>query len=125
MDGNIRVAPYRGRSPSRAFDLERNLVEVFEEFQNYQFVVKLQAAPRYPCSPIVQLIKDRQIPNCIVSTQPLTSLLSVADMFVTDYPSTTFLEMLTTDRPILFCGYQLPWPWAPNKWHPSLLEQIT
>ena len=43
-------------------------------------------------------------------------------MFITDYPSTSFLEMLTTDRPILFCGHELPKKFDPDKWHPSFLD---
>ena len=85
-------------------------------------MVKLHAVPLCPRSPIAQLIKDGRIRNCTVSTAPFTSLIPIADLFVTDYPSTSFLEMLTTDHPILVCGYQLPWPWAPGRWHPSVLE---
>jgi hypothetical protein len=68
------------------------------------------------------VVKDWRLKNCMVVDEPFTSLLPLADMFVTDYPATSFLEMLTTDRPILCCGYQLPWPWTPGKWHPSVLE---
>ena len=64
---------------------------------------------------------DSKPKNCIAISESFQSVLPMADMFMTDYPSTTFLEMLTTDRPILFCGYELTWPWA-DDWHPSNQE---
>jgi hypothetical protein len=121
MDGNIRITPYRSHSPSRRFALEQRFVETFSEFPDIQFILKLPLHINYPCSPIAQLVQDRQISNCIVITEPFTSLISIADLFITDYASTNFLEMLTTDRPVLLCGYQFPLPWAPGKWHPSVL----
>ena len=121
MEGNIRIAPYRGRSPSLTYQIQRKLLEVFSEFPHIQFVLKLHVPPGHPCSPIAQEVKDRRLVNCVTMTEPLTSLLPMADMFITDYPTTSFLEMLTTDRPILVCGYQLPRRWAAD-WHPSVLE---
>ena len=43
-------------------------------------------------------------------------------MFILDVPSTSLLEALTTDRPIILCGYRFPWAWSPNDWHPSILD---
>ena len=54
-------------------------------------------------------------------TEPFTNVIPMADMFISDYPSTSFLEMLTTDRPIIVCGHELPLRWSQN-WHPSILE---
>jgi hypothetical protein len=122
MDGSIRAAPYRSRSPSRMFRMEQRIAEVFSEFPETQFVLKLPASPYYPCSPIAQLVRDRRLENCVVITAPFTSVIPAADLFVSDYSSTSFLEMLTTDRPILFCGYGLPWPRNPANWPPSVLE---
>ncbi len=122
MDGNLRMAPYRGRSPSRMFRLEQSILNVFSEFPDIQFVVKLLYAPFSPTSPTAQLVRDNQLKNVAVITEPFLSLLPMGDMFITDYPALPLLEMLTTDRPILLCGYLQPWPWAPGKWHPSVLD---
>ena len=122
MDGNIRPAPYRGRSPSRMFRLEQSILEVFNEFPDTQFVVKLPHTPFTPTSPTAQLVRDQQLKNVSVMTEPFLSLLPMGDMFITDYPALPLMEMLTTDRPILMCGYLQPWPWAPGKWHPSVLD---
>ena len=122
MDGNIRLAPYRSRSPSRMFRLERSIIEVFAEFPHIQFVVKTKRSTFTPYSPTVQFVRDRQFRNIEVVTGPFLSYIPMADMFITDYPSTAFLEMLTTDRPILVCGHELPRKFNREKWHPSLLD---
>jgi len=122
MDGSIRVAPYRLPSPSRSFQVQRRFLEVFTEFPGVQFVIKLPAVEINPCSPIAQLALDLRPGNCTVTTEPFTTLIPMADMFISDYPSTAFLEMLTTDRPILFCGNLLTQRWAPGKWHPFVLD---
>jgi len=123
IDGNVRAIPFRSRSPARAFDLERKIVKVFREFPEIQCVVKLPApSPFWPMSPIVEVIRDEKVTNCVVLTGSFQALMPLADLFVTDYPSTTFLEMLTTDRPILVCGYLFPVPFERSRWHPSLLD---
>ena len=122
MDGNIRTAPFRSRTPSHQFRLEESIVDVFQEFPDFQFVVKLPFSRFYPTSPVVQVVKQMDRKNVIVSIEPFSSVMGAADLFVTDYPSTTFLEMLTTDRAILVCGHELSWPWAPGVWHPSVLD---
>lgn len=122
MCGNIRVAPYHSPSASRSYRLQKEFLKVFSEFPQIQFVLKLQDERLNPCSPIAQLTLEQHLENCTVITEPFVSLLHMADMFISDYPSTSFLEMLTTDRPILFCGEFLTQRWAPGKWHPSVLE---
>lgn len=102
--------------------MQRRLVGAFNEFPEIQFVLKLPDGPLYPFSPIADLVRDRQLKNCVVITDPLTSVLPMADLFVTDTPTTAFLEILATQRPVLFCGYQMAKPWAPDRWDPSRLE---
>ena len=122
MDGTIRAAPYRARSPGRMFDLERRIVETLAEFQSINSVVKLPRPVREPCSPIAEFIRDRQWKHINVVTDPFQTVLPAADLFVTDYPSTSFLEMLTTDRPILVCGAELPQKFNRETWHPAVLD---
>ena len=121
MDGNIRSAPYRARSPATMFEMERRIVEAFGEFPNIQFVVKLPSSAFNPTSPIAQWIKDQNLRNCVVITDPFSHLLAMADMFVLDLPSTAFLEALTTDKPILYTGHESPLPWEPLEQHPNIL----
>lgn len=121
MEGNMRISPHRSRSPSRSYELERALLRTFSEFPDVQFVLKLHITHGHPCSPIVQEIRDLGVKNCVTITDPFSLLIPMADMFITDYPSTSFLEMQTTDKPILVCGHQLPIPMSAN-WDPSLLD---
>jgi hypothetical protein len=122
MDGNMRVVPYRTRSPGWAFQIEMAIADVFRDFPDIQCVFKLHTSSIYcPVSPIVSYLHDEQIANCIVLNASFTSVMSMADMFITDYPSTSFLEMLVTNQPILVCGHLLPFPFG-GKWHPSRLE---
>jgi len=123
MDGSVRVAPYRLPSPSSNFQVQQRFLDAFAEFPNVQFILKLHETETNPCSPIAQVVLDRRLDNCRVITEPFTSVMSMADMFITDSPpSTAFLEMLTTDRPVLVCGSLLTQRWVPGKWHPSVLD---
>ena len=122
MDGNIRAAPFRGRSPSRMFHLERSIVEALSEYPQNNLVVKLQYSSHHPTSPIASWVRDKKLDNVRILDEPFQSLIGMADLFITDYPSTSFLEMLTTDKPILVCGHDLPKKFDPDRWHPSMLE---
>jgi hypothetical protein len=119
MDGYLRPIPARNRSPSLMFEIERAIADFFSQFPDFQFVFKMHAV--HVESPISRYIEDRGYSNCKVIRQPFRKLLHLADAFVADFPSTSFLEMLTTDRPILFCGHELPQKFNPEKWHPSIL----
>lgn len=120
MDGYLRPIPARGRSPSLMFEIERAIADVCGRFPQFQFVFKLHSV--HVESPIRQYIEDKRYSNCKVTRRPLRELLRLADAFVTDFPSTSLLEMLTTDRPILFCGHELPQKFNAQKWHPSILS---
>jgi hypothetical protein len=123
MDGNMRAAPNRSRSPERSFRIEQEIAHIAGEIPHVQCIFKLHvASPYWPVSPIGDYIRDKQLENCIVITADLKVLLPVADFFITDYPSTTFLEMLVTEKPILVCGHLLPFPFNRETWHPSRLE---
>ena len=52
----------------------------------------------------------------MIITAPFTTVLGMADTFVIDVASTIFLEMLTTDRPILLCAHQLSKKLDPSRW---------
>ncbi len=122
MDGTVRVIPYNNRSPGWMFEMERAFVNVFREFPEIQFVIKLLRSPVRPLSPIAELIRREKIANCRVITEPFGDILPLGDLFVLDFPSTIFLEALTTDRPVLLCGHRLPWKWMPGVWEPAVLE---
>ena len=121
MDGNIRIVPYRSQSPSRRFFIEREIISTFSKHPHIQFIIKLPVIPNYPFSPSAGWLEDLQLENCFIVTEPFMNIIPIADMFITDYTSTNFLEMLTTTAPILVCGHEFPLPWNSDTWHPSIL----
>lgn len=124
LDGAGRYAPYRSLSPGRVFAFQRRLLEVFGAVPEIQFVLKLPEGtwPQNDISPLRELIQDRGYTNCTVETRPFRDVLAAADAFVTDYLSTGFLEMLTTDRPIFVCGVALPRGATQGEWYSNLLS---
>ena len=116
---NTWVVPSRHRLPSSDFQVGRAIADVFAEFPDIECGFKLHPADLD--SPIIKYIEDRGYSNCKVLKGPFRDMVHLADAFVVDYQSTVLLEMLTTDRPILFCGHELPVKFNPDKWHPSIL----
>lgn len=119
MDGNTRPIPTRNRSPARMFQIERAIADVASEHPGIQFVVKLHSVGA--TSPIERYIEDRHYTNCKVVRGKFQGMVHLADALIVDMPGLVFLEMLTTDRPILFCGHELPQKFNSEKWHPSIL----
>ena len=111
--------PSRSRLPSVDFQIGRAITDLFREFPDIDFIFKPH--PGDLDSLFVKYIEGAGQNNSKVLTGSFRELLHLADAFVVDYPSTTFLEMLTTDRPILFCGHKLPVRFNSEKWHPSIL----
>jgi hypothetical protein len=122
MDGNLRIIPYRSQSPSRRFSIEREIIDIFSKHPQIQFILKFPLLSEYPFSATARLVRDLNITNCFIITDAFMDLIPIADMFVTDYTSTNFIEMLTTNIPILVCGHEFPLPWNPEKWHPDILD---
>lgn len=116
MEGGVRSAPYQLRSPGLMFDIQKRLLDTFKQYPDIQFVIKAREAMFHPCPPIVHQIHEKGPPNCVVITAPFPSVLGLADIFIVDVASTVFLEMLTTDRPILLCAHQLSKKFDPSEW---------
>jgi len=116
MEGGVRSAPYQLRSPGLMHDIQKRLVETFEDYPDIQFVVKARESDGHTCPPMVHQLREHGPANCVVITAPFPTVLGMADMFVIDVASTIFLEMLTTDRPILLCAHQLSKKLEPAGW---------
>jgi hypothetical protein len=62
----------------------------------------MHAVAHQPQSPLAAWAEEQRITNAqFITEPPLEDLLDAADLFVNDSPTTTLLQMLTTDRPIL------------------------
>jgi hypothetical protein len=116
MEGGVRSAPYQLRSPGLMHDIQKRLVETFGDYPDIQFVVKARESDGHTCPPIIHQLREHGTANCVVITAPFPTVLGMADMFVIDVASTIFLEILTTDRPILLCAHQLSKKLDPAGW---------
>ena len=122
MEGGVRSAPYQLRSPGLMKDIQERLVETFSDYPDIQFVIKTRESDGHTCPPIVHQVRENGPANCLVITAPFPSVIGMADMFVIDVASTMFLEMLTTNRPILLCAHQLSKKLDPASWSAEVRE---
>jgi hypothetical protein len=78
------------------------IVRFLGRFTDTQVIVKLHPSPYYPQPPLADLIRDEGLTNCrIISSIPFPEILDIADLFITDSPTTTLLQMLTTPTPVI------------------------
>ena len=98
------------KSDSRYFHIQRRIVECFKAYPALQFVVK-QHVGTPSGFPLRDLIRDRRIENCrvVVEEPSFVELFPVADLFVLDSPTMTFLEVLTTRKPVLVFNNWYRW----------------
>ena len=116
-DGNVTPGPFRNRSPELMFQVERSIVDIFIRHPEHYLIFKLYPPHLFsPISPIVEYVKDKNPMNIKFSLEAFANVMAGADVFIADYPATTLFEMLLTKKPILFCGYELPWQFTKGKW---------
>lgn len=97
------------RSDSCYFQVQRRIVEVFREFPSIQLVVK-EHSETSESFPLQQFVHEQGMTNCLFKKEaPFDELLSLADSFILDSPTTTFLEILTTDKPVLVFNNWFHW----------------
>jgi len=86
----------------RHFRRQCQIVSVFRDQPHARLVVKLHPTPLQPQSPVAAWAKEKGIANAqFITEPPLDELLDAADLLVNDSPTTTLLQMLTSDCPIL------------------------
>lgn len=92
--------PYQGGGggiPLADFKRQIDIIEMMAAIKGVRWVVKTVPALRYKYE---TFIAERGITGIQVEDKKLTDVLWEADGFVCDYPSTTLMECLLTDRPI-------------------------
>ena len=123
MAGNIFSNPYRYRLPDVEWELERAIIQVFHDFPEITLIIKINPSRQYPVPPVKKLIEDLRMNNVkLIRDGSTADWLAAGDLFITDYPTTSFLEMLTTDKPILVCGHEIPLRFSPGQWQPTLAK---
>jgi hypothetical protein len=121
-EGVVRFPPHRARPSGRQWLLDERILAAAASCPGVQFVVKAYPHDDFPIelSPLAETIRDRGYRNCrIVRQPPLPAILPAADLFISDCPLLSFFEMLTTDVPVVLCGWEMPWPFREPDWHPA------
>lgn len=97
------------KSDSEYFAVQARIVTVFRDFPDVQLIVKEH--PKTAGSfPLQAFVRAQGLANCrFLKEEPLEELLGVADAFILDSPTTTFLEILTTDKPVLVFNDWFRW----------------
>jgi hypothetical protein len=113
--GEVFSNPYRYRLPDVEWEIERAIVAVFREFPEIALIVKLHPDRQFPVPPLPAWTRDVGMKNVrFVRDEAMADLLAAGDLFISDYPTTSFLEMLTTDKPVFVCGHDLPTGFFPG-----------
>ena len=113
--GETFAMPRRWRLPDVEWRIARRVIEGFRDLRDTVLVIKLHPHRSSPLPPLREFARDRAITNVrFVRDEPIADVLPIGDAFVTDSPTTTFLEMLTTDKPVFVLGEDLPWPHTPS-----------
>lgn len=121
-DGNIKAGPFRNRQPEFMFEIERKIVDMFMRHPDHCLIMKLFPLNQYlPVSPITDYIEDRQPENIRISFDLFEDVMVAADVFITDLSPTSLFQMLLTEKPIFFCGDELPYQFNREKWYPDIL----
>lgn len=87
--------------------LQQQVIKTCVQFSDVHLIVKLypphDSVRREPIhNPVSDWLEDAQFPQCrVVHDRPFVDLLSVADLFIIDWPATTLMEALTTTKPII------------------------
>lgn len=81
---------------------QRTILDVLAKHDDYTIVVKTFPNPTYRDPPLRSYARENNFVNCqfIMSECTFTDLLSITDLLVIDFPTTTLLEALTTSKTI-------------------------
>ena len=99
--GNSRVSRNTMPSDCSSFRSLRRIVDVFPQHPDVQFIIKAHPGRRAPASPFYAYADHLKAQNVVVRSQvPLSKILTAADMFIVNCPSTALLQMSLYDSPI-------------------------
>lgn len=85
--------PYNGGFFSQAYRHQQKILDVLGNIPGTYFYIKTVKGKE-------RFYKKLVHTNCTITTTPLTELLSEADAFILEYPSTVLQECLLTDKPV-------------------------
>jgi hypothetical protein len=99
----VQHHPYNGGSAPYYFEFQKRVLSVLSSFPQTRFVVKPPPSEPDHSLSLWLAWKRSAMPNCRVAEGPLRFFLPDAAGFILDFPSTTFLEALLTEKPIFIC----------------------
>lgn len=85
--------PFNGGLFSQAYANQLHILNALKAFEEIKFIIKTVSGKRI-------LYEKFSSKNIIIEEKPLVDMLDQADAFILDYPSTTLLECLMTNKPI-------------------------
>ena len=99
--GDLRYFSYHLYPDIAYWRLQRQVVELCSRFPGIELILKLY--PRdWLSSPLEQWVKKQGFRNCrIIRETPFSGVLPQTDLFILDYPTTTLLEALVTEKPVI------------------------
>jgi len=81
---------------------QQKIIEKFSKFDNYNFIIKMHPNLQFREPPVRAYVEDRKYKNFffVRNEYNFTDLLTPADAIVIDFPTTSLLQSLTTNKPI-------------------------
>jgi hypothetical protein len=96
-------------SDNLQWDIQKALVNVFAKYFDYKTIVKYHPSHDYRDPPLEKYSEKKGFINIrfIKNEYTFAELIQCADIIVLDYPTTTLLQSLTTDKPVFVYTGQL------------------
>ena len=90
-------------SDNKFWIIQKSVLDIFSKYNEYNFIIKLHPSNRYRELPMRRYVEEKGIENILFVKNEYTfiDLLSIADIIIMDFPSTTLLQSLTTKKPII------------------------
>ena len=83
--------------------LQQKMVDVFKKTPNVNFYMKLYPGENTPLNPLRNHVADNNITNVtfLDPNEKMSSSIDLADLFIIDFPTTSLLNCLCTNKPII------------------------
>lgn len=109
--------PGNGHFYSVDYSLQVKLISLLRKFNKVKIIIKVSAG----ASGLYEHLIDKDFME--VSDKPLMEYLKKSDAFILDYPCTTMLECLMTNKPIAYLDYGVNYKMDPEA-HKLLVRRI-
>jgi hypothetical protein len=102
LGGDFRYHSYHMYPDIWYWRLQREVVCECARRRDANLIVKLYPANKdIILNPLVDWLRDNPIYNCKVTDSPFVEVMGFADAFAIDTPTTTLLQAITTEKPVI------------------------